>query len=225
MAKILYVRIEAVTLHQLRPSDLGTVLTLNGLNTGILKYAAAISTNHDSGDTPQSPFDYEEFRIAEATFAPQNTSLQGSFWTESGTIQYPTWQTVVVPDNFTLPTPPDLSVKLNKVSPTTLTPTGTLGLDFTVKNAGTTAANTTKIGVYVSDDAIITTSDLRIGWFDPSEFGGPLNGNSSRTTTANAPISSLEHAIPAGKSISGLSSTSIIQSARATKATMRRTAF
>jgi hypothetical protein len=158
-----------------------------------------------SGTTGFNDKDYIEFAIAEMTFAPQNTQQLGSITTETGFVHtYPIWEARSVPNNFVLPGPADLTVKLNKVSPTTLTPTGTLGLDFTVKNSGTTAASTTKIGVYVSDDAIITTSDLRIGWFDPSQFSGPLSGNSSRTTTANAPISSLEHAIPAGKKYIGI---------------------
>jgi hypothetical protein len=204
MSKILYVKIQAVTLHQLRPSDLGAVLTYGGVSTSILKYAAVTSTNNDSGDTQQSRFDYEEFRIVEATFAQQDTSQQGTFGYEAGSISYPIWQTVVVPDNFVIPTPPDLRVKLNSVNPATLTPTGDLTIDFTITNAGTTAASTTKVGIYVSDDAIITTSDLRIGWFDPSQFDGPLAGNSSRSTTATAPISSLEHPIPAGKRYIGV---------------------
>jgi hypothetical protein len=199
MAKTIYIRRQFVQLREDFPGSLADTIVYSGYNTGLTRYYEV------SGTTGFNDKDYIEFAVAEITFTPQNTQQLGSITTETGFVHtYPIWEARSVPNDFALPGPPDLTVKLNKVTPATITPTGTLGLDFTVKNAGTIAASTTRIGVYVSDDAIITTSDLRIGWFDPSEFDGPLNGNSSRTTTANAPISSLEHAIPAGKKYIGV---------------------
>jgi hypothetical protein len=199
MTKTIYIKRQYLGLRENFPGSLADSINYYGYDTGLTRYYEV------SGTTGVYDKDYIEFGVAEITFARQDTQQLGSITTETGFVYtYPIWEARSVPDNFVLPGPADLTVKLNKVSPTTLTPTGTLGLDFTVKNAGTTAANSTKIGIYVSDDAIITTSDLRIGWFDPSEFDGPLNGNSSRTTTANAPISSLEHAIPAGKKYIGV---------------------
>jgi hypothetical protein len=208
MSKILFVQIAPVGLHQAQPSDNGSTLIYNGLDTRVLKYTAAISTNNDSDDRPGVRFDFEEFAVVGVTFAQQNTQLLGTFNAETGTQQYQIWHTVVVPDNFALPTPPDLTIHLNSVT-TKVSPSGNFVFDLTIKNHGTAPANTMKVGVYVSDDAIIDTNDFLLGSFDPSVGGsgslfGPLGGGKSRSTNVSTPVSALNPAIPAGKHYFGL---------------------
>ena len=195
MSRLLYVQIQAVALLQTAPSDLGAQLTIDGVPTGILKYAAVISTNHDAGDTSLVPFDYVEFQIASETFTPQNLSQTSAFATESAPLVYDVWHTVVVPDGFGQL--PDLTVQIGSVSPTVISPDDTIKVPLTISNKGGAAANPVTVGIYISDDATIDTGDLLV---EASTYpGGALAAGGSLTVTLTDQANSLLHSIPGGK--------------------------
>lgn len=198
MSKIVYFEYQGTVINSLPAgASLLDTIIYNGFDTGIEKYYPLGGTSsNDPG------FEAVEETITQMTFArpaiygtPQDIQ---SISTDYGTQTFPIWDARSVPDNFVIPSLPDLTVKLNIVTPT-ISPTGNITINFTITNSGTESASTTKVGIYVSDDATIDTNDLLIGYVDP----GAIAGNTSRTTNVTVPVSSLQP-IPGGKHFIGI---------------------
>ena len=137
MAKLVYLRFQPVTLRENFPGGLQETIIYNGYDTGIFRYYEVFG-NSSPGDK-----DYLEFTVSQMTFAAQDTAQQGTVNTETGTQPYQLWMTRSVADNFVIPTAPapDLQVRLNAVSPTTVATDGKLDFDILVTNAGNAGSN------------------------------------------------------------------------------------
>lgn len=171
MSQLVYFRYVATYLASLPAgASLTDDIIYNGFDTGILKYHQAGGTSPTGGGTGYIALSISSMTFAQPAVYGGAGNIQ-SISTPFGTETLPIWDARTVSDSFVIPTPPDFTITLNSATAGILDPGGYVTINYTLTNVGGSTAGASTVGVYLSDDATITTSDLRLTTIPTAALG------------------------------------------------------